>query len=105
MLRQVRKPPVQIVVKEARFVRVNAYGRIDERVSFCQAERRSVRILRYVSIADVDYYLDARIKSAPDHLFAVAVEVVRLNMRVRVYVHGSPEKDDSINDNPQLIGR
>ena len=80
MLREIPESCVQLIVQQAGFVRVNANGRIDERMFIGEPKRAVVGIIRNIPVADADNDLDVGIERALNDGFAVGIEFAHLDV-------------------------
>ncbi len=87
MPRQLLHGLVSGIVREPRFVRMDPDGRVHERMLFRELNA-GIERGRAVAIADGDHGPHSGLARASDHLLAIRVELLAIEMCVRIYEHG-----------------
>jgi hypothetical protein len=89
MPRQTRHVLVGGFIREPGFVRMNAERRVNE-IVFLRQSNSTIYLGRTVAIADGDYGVNPGLPRPIDHRLAIGVELLAIEMRVRINEHASP---------------
>src|SRR5579859_6643280 len=88
MPRQLLQGLIRGVIGEPRFVGMNSDRRIHKRIFLCQLNP-GIEIRRTIAIANGDHRPHSGLTRASDYLVAIGVELLAIEMCVRIDEHGT----------------
>ena len=74
-------------IRQPGFVRMNAERRVNE-IVFLRQSNSAIHLRGTIAVADGDYGLNPGLPRPIDHLLAIGVELLAIEMRVRINEHG-----------------